>query len=323
MLDTFIKVIQTDLAFYQSIGLLLLSIILSAVISIPRKRQPLFYFIKLARSFSKRVNHSQRSSKQRAIAGILATTFLVFPSWFIITFFIELAAYPLFFETLILFLCLTDNGLMKASKHIAVLIHEGNTSDAKLKLANWCQRDTSSLSAVGLSKACIEKMVQIGSSTNGLVAGSFIVGGIELVLLVTLLKQLDYAWPHFDKQYRAFGTFAFILNKIINIIPYSLYLLMYSISSTKAASLLFKSMLSKNSRDLSSTAIELTALKLNIELGGPRIYQGEKQLTPKYQFGGLPTAHQILEAQQKLGMMNVIVIAGLMIYLLIHFALSI
>ena len=320
MLDTFLKAIQTDLAFYQSIGLLLFAIILSSLINIPRKHQPLFYFTELAKAFSKRVNRSERSSQQRAIAGTLAAIFLVFPIWFIITFFIELAAYPLFFETLILLMCLTNNGLLKESKNIAVAIHESNTNEAKSKLALWCQRDTSTLTAVGLSKTCIEKMVQIASTTTGLVIFSFIIGGAELTLLLTLLKQLDYAWPHLDNHYRAFGAFAFIINRVVNFVPYSLYLLIYSVSNRNAFKQLFKSTSSQG--DFCAKAIELSAVKLQIELGGPRIYKKNKQPTPKYKFGGFPTAHHIIEAQQKLGSMNLITIAGLMIYLAIHFAIS-
>ncbi len=322
MFDIFIKVIQTDLAFYQSIGILMFAIILSALVNIPRQKQPLYYFTELAKVFSKKVNRNERSTRQRAIAGALATFFLVIPLWFIITFIIELAAYPLFFETLILFLCLTNKGLLKESKNIAVAIHKNDTGDAKRRLAVWCQRETTNLSGVGLCKACIEKMVQISSTTNGLVIFSFIIGGAELTLLVTLLKQLDYAWPYFDNHYRAFGAFAFIINRIISFVPYSLYLLIYAINSGKALAELFRSVLSQSQDDFAATAVKITAIKLQIELGGPRIYQGDKQLTPKYKFGDFPKAQHIIQTQRKLGSMNVIVIAGLMFYLLFHFALS-
>ena len=246
MLDTFIKVIQMDLTFYQDIGLLLFSLIFSCLISIPRKHQPLNLFNLLAKKFSVKVNNFQRSPQQRVIAGTLTAIILVLPIWFIIVFFINLAAYPWFFETLLLFFCLNDNGLIKESKTIAVLIHSNKTQEAKLVLGRWCQRDTSPLSAVGLTKACIETLAKFSSITSTLVVFSFLAGGIETVLLLMLLKQLNFAWPHSNERYRYFGTMIFIVNKIFCFIPYSCFLFIFSFSSRKSLRTLFHSIINKS-----------------------------------------------------------------------------
>ena len=242
MFDTFLRAIQTDLAFYQNIGLLLLMVILSSLITIPRKYQPLYFYIEIAKRFSDKVNRPQRSAQQKAIAGSLAAIFLVLPCWFIVSFFIELAAFPLFFEALILFTCLADNGFIKASRRIAVLIHDGNTDKAKQDLSLWCQRDTSRLSPVGLNKACIEKMAQISSTTNGLVIVSFLIGGIDAVILITLLKQLDYAWPRANPAFNSFSALPFLINQLIFTLPYSIYLILFSLTNTKAVSKLLSAM---------------------------------------------------------------------------------
>ena len=68
--------------------------------------------------------------------------------------------------------------------------------------------------------------------------------------------------------------------------------------------------------------IELTALKLNVELGGSRLYQQQKHQTPKYTYGNHPTPQSIIQAQQMFGTMNILLIAGIMVFLFSHFAVS-
>ncbi|MBM7074276.1 cobalamin biosynthesis protein [Shewanella sp. 202IG2-18] len=323
MFDTFLRAIQTDLAFYQNIGLLLLMVILSSLIRIPRKYQPLYFYIEMAKRFSSKVNRPQRSAQQKAIAGSLSSIFLVFPIWFIISFFIELAAFPFFFEALILFICLADNGFIRESRRIAVLIHEGHTDSAKHNLSLWCQRETTSLSPVGLSKACIEKMAQISSTSSSLVIFSFLAGGIDAVMITALFKQLDYAWPQTNSAFKSFSALPFLINQIIFIIPYSVYLLLFSVTNMKALTQLMSSVMHKTKYGVYSKVIELTAIKLNVELGGPRIYQQQKQSTPKFKYGAHPTPQNVIQAQQKFSSMNVLMVAGIMIYLFSHFVFSI
>ena len=94
------QLVEIDGALFEGFLVLFFALLLARLAPLPREMQPLIWFSHLAKQLAAKVNRSERSPSQQATAGFLAMLLLVFPFWAIITFLLELAAFPWFFEFL-------------------------------------------------------------------------------------------------------------------------------------------------------------------------------------------------------------------------------
>ncbi|MCL1077649.1 hypothetical protein D5R81_06690 [Parashewanella spongiae] len=322
MLDTFLTKIQLDSIFYQQVGILLVAMLLAQFISVPRRKQPLYHFEQLAISFSQKVNHPNRSANQRIIAGTLAAISLVFPLWIVVIFLIELSIYPWFFEVLILFACMLDNGFSKTSSQIEQQLNQQNNAQAKKLLALWCQRDTNKLSAIGISKACIEKMAELGS-TNIIVVFGYLLGGTYLAVLLKMLKQLGLAWPSSNPHFHKFNALIHKINRIVLYVPNIAWsFLLLEPCKIRSWQLFFTKIIPFEMSGCNTLNMSLLAFRLNIELGGPRIYNAIKVSINKIEYGKLPSISDINKTVNIFELSNLIIISITMLTAVINFYLE-
>ncbi|MBQ4888666.1 cobalamin biosynthesis protein [Shewanella sp. MMG014] len=264
------QLLRSDGNLLKSCLVLFMALLISRVAPLSRHLHPIVWFHQFALLLSKKVNHPQRSAQQQLIAGIMATTLLVIPIWFIIYFILSLAAYPWFFDFLVLYFCISDAGFKPVAKDVISALEHGQKGLAKTYLSPWLMQNTASLSEMGICKATIERLLI--SPSYGTVATIlfYALGGTPLVLLLHLFKQLEHCWPNYVPQYRYFGAAVYWINRIAFAVPqwlWNLTLVLQGGLSNLGA--MFKK--SKNIQGVyGASSLYLGAKILQIELGGPQ-----------------------------------------------------
>lgn len=297
MVPEFAQQLLNDSPLYQGTMILFISLLLSKIAPLPRAVQPLVAFNFLAKEMAIKVNRHNRSHSQQIIAGALSSLILVFPFWAIITFLLQLAAFPWFFEFIILYICLNDENFNIVAEDVNRALNQEDKARARTILTPWLTRDTQELSDVGLSKATIEKLVT--APVYGTVASVlfFILGGASLVLAARMLKQLELCWLPINPKFRYFSRPVYLLNTLLFALPSFLWNLSLAVQGgPKSLASLFKPV-SVNGRiyhEIQTCAI--AASVLNIELGGPMKFNGVRVNTTKLNYGPLPKKNAIRDA---------------------------
>ncbi|GIU21671.1 cobalamin biosynthesis protein CbiB [Shewanella colwelliana] len=297
MLPDFTQLLANESPLYQGALTLLVAIVLAKLAPLPREAQAFYWFSLLAKSLAAKVNRRHRTASQQVTAGIMATILLVLPFWLIATFLVELAAFPWFFEFIILYLCLCDEQFHKVAEEVAQALKRDDKTSARRLLTPWMYRDTQELSEIGLVKATIERLVT--SPVYGSVATIlfFTLGGIPLVLGARMIKQLEYCWPSLNPRFSNFGRPVYYLSYGLYYLPTLCWNFSLAIQAGPKALLMLlrpKKSLYRVNNHLPSC--EIAAHALNIELGGPIKMNGTKIRVETIGDGPKPNADNLKPA---------------------------
>ncbi|MDD8059470.1 MULTISPECIES: cobalamin biosynthesis protein CobD/CbiB [Shewanella] len=268
------QLLSQDGGLLQSFCILFCALVLARFAPISRDLQPLLWFNRIAVLISTKVNHPERAVSQQLTAGILATLILIVPCGIIVSFLLNLAAYPWFFELIILYFCLCDSAFKPVAEKVVDAITSGHKQDAKQLLSPWVSQNTQVLSEVGLSKATIEKLFTTPIYGTIATIVFFALGGATMTLVVRMLRQLEHSWPPYHPHFHVFSSFICQFNRVIFFIP---TLLWHCSLAIQFGQLGFKSVWSSiiphaNSQQLNNQygSYALAANLLKIELGGPQ-----------------------------------------------------
>ncbi|QYJ76217.1 cobalamin biosynthesis protein [Shewanella sp. FJAT-52076] len=290
------QLIALDGALFEGFLIILCALPLARLAPLPREMQPLVWFGVLARELARKVNHPSRGPRQQLIAGIMATVLLVLPFWLIVAFLLDLAAFPWFFEFLILYLCLSDASFAQVAEEVQRALGHGDKDRARKLLSQYLSRDTTELSETGLAKATIEKLVTAPIYGTAGVVFFYALAGAPMVLLVRMLKQLELVWPPMSPDFRAFVAPVNQLVLALLYIPAWLWSLTLAIVGGPSG---FKALLTPRRWQPLSNAMRaayVAATVLNTELGGPHKYRGSRVAIDKVGKGPLPDTAKIGEA---------------------------
>ncbi|MCG9962724.1 cobalamin biosynthesis protein CobD/CbiB [Shewanella cutis] len=291
------QLVEIDGALFEGFLVLFFALLLARLAPLPREMQPLMWFSHLAKQLAAKVNRPERAPSQQATAGFLAMLLLVFPFWAIIAFLLELAAFPWFFEFLVLYLCISDAGFSQVADEIAKALKREDNASAKKLLQSWVVRDTDNLSEVGLTKATIEKLATAPIYGTASTIFFFAIAGAPMVLAVRMIKQLELSWPPIQPKYQYFCRTVHTLSTALLAIPAWLWSLSIAIQGgPKALALLFRT--SKNHPALRGyvMSVSLVANILRIELGGPQKFSGQRIDVAKVVYGPQPHHEMIAPA---------------------------
>ncbi|MCK8043715.1 cobalamin biosynthesis protein [Shewanella sp. 1CM18E] len=296
MVPEFTKIFSQDSQLYTGALVLLVSILLARIAPLPRSLQPLEWLSQVAKNLSLKVNHNGRANSQQLIAGTLAMLLLIVPFWAVISFFIELAEFPWFFEAVTIYLCLQDDHFRYIANEVVILIKRDNKVRARSLLEPWLNRSTQSLSNVGLCKATIERLST--TSIYGTVSAIlfYAIGGVPLLIVARMLKQLEFCWPIYNPQYRYFGMPVYALSTLLHFIPAKLWTLSLAIQGgPQSLAALFNPKVNGVPMNEYQTS-EVVACALNIELGGPVKFNSVKVDMPKVSYGRHPNEDDVKSA---------------------------
>ena len=291
------QLIQQDGELFSRFLVLFSAIVLSRAAPLPKHIQPMFWLSRLAKEFARKANHPHRASSQQVTAGFLASTMLIVPFWVICAFLLELAAFPWFFEFIILYLCLSDACFRQFANEIHGAIKRKDKVEARNLLGHWVAQDTQTLSEIGLAKTTIEKLA--AAPVYGLVSTIFYytIAGAPLVLAARMIKQLELSWPVVNPRYQYFGRSIYLFNTGLQLIPNFLWgLTLASLSGPEGFKAFFRFKHANASIALDQQINAITASSLKIELGGPRMYAGKKAAVPKLIYGPKPGLADIKRA---------------------------
>lgn len=285
-----------DIQILQLFGLLIVALLCARFISLPTRYDPLYWFGELARQMAAKVSHPDRPASQQYIAGMLAIVLLVLPFWSIVSFIPLLAAYPWFFELLILYLCFNDNGLNQQLSQIADAVDKGNNHLARQLLSGRVPQSVDKLSGVGLSKTAIELALTTPVSHLITISLAYFAGGAAVALLVRMLLELAKQWPAYAPIFCSFGKPAWWLARLLLFVPAQIWKLLLALQGGPGAmAQVFTPQGQTNSRQLNA-CIPIGAKVLQLELGGPQMFGDDKIRLPKTGPAVLPQASDIIRA---------------------------
>ena len=273
-MDDLLKILSSGqlLSLYS----VLVVVCLEKRLSIPDKIHPLTFFQLLAKRMAYKVNKQQPGNKlQQSIAGTLAPLVLLTPLIVIIAMLLYLAEFPLFFDTLLLFVALRFQPIITHSKKIALAIKHNKNTLAKHQLQDMVLRETAKLSPFGLTKACIETMLLRFSHQYCAVLLLYLVGGGLLAISYSLLLVLSQSWSPRLTAYVYFGRPAGFVVNILQWLPARISACCLILSQGPLRG--WQAILSKNLFQPSRFVIlDAAGRALNIELGGPLYYNQQK-----------------------------------------------
>jgi adenosylcobinamide-phosphate synthase len=232
--------------------------------------QPFKGFCFLAKQLASKVKHNDRAPSQQLTAGMLASLLLLFPFWAIISFMLSLAAYPWFFEFLVLYLCLSASNFTPTAKDIVIALNNKRPATAKVLLKDWVSHDTQGLSEVGISKASITQLLtRPGYGTvSGIVF--FAIGGVPLVLAACMFRLLELSWPPYTPEFTHFSRFIYRINRLLFWLPTKMWNFSLAIQGGRNG---FKALLAprKTRQALNGfSSLYIGSQVLQVELGGPQ-----------------------------------------------------
>ena len=236
-----------------------------------------FTLLELAfKGIAQRVYRPSYHHRYQLLSGALAFTL---PLVVLITLLMGLSLLafpPQWLGGLILYLCL-DTQTTKRAKRIAILLNQQQKATARQLLSIMVNRDVTQLSSIGITKACIDSTVLRLVRHYYLIVIFYLLGGPIMALSYKLLLIFNHAWRN---DLKPNSPFMIPLNSLLAWIE---WLPIRGFIGLVALSLNFKKVCHylKNYAHFfhqrsSGWILSLFAANLNVQLGGPCIYHGEK-----------------------------------------------
>ena len=280
--------------------ILLAALLLEAWLPIPARWKP-SALIPLLQRLVRRVNPKQSSPKQQWMAGLLLPLVVIIPSLIASWSMRNLAPWEMLFDMLLLTWLLESQPLKEGLLAVRQLLQQDKLALARLQLSRWVLRDTQSLSNMGVCKAAIEMSILRLLSQWFTVAFGYLLLGIHGALFCRLIQLLAQSCNMKLAANRLCGEFTARMLQTLNTIPVLILVLLqiflpHGFSGVKNA---FRQC---RYWPAVTTGMLLSGYgtNLNLGLGGPRFYVGEKIRYPRIGGTQEPTSASLLLAYQRL-----------------------
>ncbi|MBV2129583.1 cobalamin biosynthesis protein CobD/CbiB [Arsukibacterium indicum] len=276
----------------------LLALLASRWFTLPGTRVPFTGLAVILQRLAKKVHPDiNRSAFQQQLSGSLALLLILALGIALTYGFYLVSELPLVLDALILYFCLGNRATLKNAAAVAESINRQQLTLARDRAKPLLLRDRQNLSAMGLSKACIESVLQHNAANLIAVIFWFLIGGGLMTLAYTLLQVAARQWNSKLPYYRHFGRTAarwyqvavapgLIISAILLAVQTGL---IAAWRNYRNAGSLFLNM---PSRLLLATG----ASALKCKLGGPAFYAGSKTARQRLGSGTEPGANDILRS---------------------------
>ncbi len=289
------------------------------ILPIPRSSQPAILWHKFAEILASKVNTNSNYS-QSIISGTLAWMLMIIPALVICIALKPLMWQPQLYELALLLLALDWRSQEQLANQIGRALASEDKKLARNLLSPYVNRETDTLSSVGLGKASAETII-MGFGRNVVVVLFWyaLLGGIG-AFIYRLMIELARTWSPSRASFQPFGLPAIRAVALIEFIPLRLFSLLIVLGNKFGHS--FKTMLMQSRAwPLPGPAWLLCSVgsKLELSLGGPAIY-GEKKVV-RAKIGGrvVPAAIHLAQIKTLLAWRILIwIIAESLILFLVH-----
>ncbi|SNY53999.1 adenosylcobinamide-phosphate synthase [Arsukibacterium tuosuense] len=276
--------------------MVLLALLTSRWLVLPGARAPVKGLAVLLQRLAKKVHPDiSRSHFQQQLSGTLALLLVLALTLAIAYCFYLVSELPLVLDVLILYFCLGSRLSLQQAAAVADSINRQQLTLARERARPLLLRDRQNLSAMGLSKACIESLLLQNAANLIAVLFWFLIGGGLMALAYTLLQIAARQWNSKLPHYRYFGRTAARCYQLAVAPGLLISALLLAVQTGlsgawrnyRATDALF---FNWPSRILLATG----ASALGRKLGGPAYYAGSKTARQRLGSGTEPTANDIL-----------------------------
>lgn len=301
-------------ALEQPLSLLLLALLLEWWLPIPMSWRP-SALVPLLGRLALKVNPKGRPARQQTLAGLLTPLVILLPALLAYWSLSNLAVYEPALDLLLLLWLLESRPIKGEQLALTQLLKADKLAMARLQLGRWCQRETGNLSQMGTCKAAAEMVaLRLLGQWFG-VAVWFLLLGLPGALTFRLLQLMNQAFSPKRPQQRLFGEFSARFYRVLLSVPGLLlawWLLLFP-GGGAAALALWKQ--ARHWPAFGSGAL-LAALGagLNLQLGGPRFYHGQKVRQARLGGQGEPGPQDIGRVRRRLSLAAwslILLLAGL------------
>ncbi|WP_241238794.1 cobalamin biosynthesis protein [Colwellia sp. Arc7-635] len=269
--------ILTSPNMYSAAVTLLLLIALKAIVGQFITQHPLAFFSFYCQRLADKVNKTSSSPRQQNISGLIAILVTLVPLLVILWLFEAFIEVYWLWHALLLYLALGSFGLSKTNKLVARDLVANNNYQAKQKIAPFLLRDTEPLSALGISKACIEMQLLRSSQLLVCVGFYYLVFGPLAALTFRLLLEMHYAWNIKIARFAHFGAAVNHIVKLLQWLPSRLFSLLLLLGTVGQNTLLsWRLIRGKFFQTDNNILLHILALGLEIKLSGVAMYNGSK-----------------------------------------------
>lgn len=280
----------------QPLWVVLLVVLIERLWLWPVAYHPLSFFRLLASRMADKVNRRDADPYQQRLSGTLAPLVLLIPILICIGLFIMLAEYPVFFDGILLLIALYFRPVLQNLKRAEQALKNNKKALARDLSARLLLRQTSSLSAMGLSKALTETTILRFCYQFCTPLFWYFIGGGLAALCYRILYEFSQAWNTRQHRFRYFGQPVGLIVKAFQVLPVYLGLFTLMLAESISGALAGHKALNRGSC-FHSRILALAGGAMKLQLGGPAYYDGQKRRAPKCGGSRLPQIGDIRRAR--------------------------
>lgn len=266
----------------------------------PARFHPLVGFGRIADQLETRLNDTSNTALQQKQRGLMAWILLVLlPA---LATGLMLSILPpelqLLSGIIVLYIAIGGRSLQEHAERVHKDLQHENLADARQHVSWLVSRDTRQLDEAGVSKACIESVLENGNDALFAPIFWFCVLGPAGAILYRVANTLDAMWGYRTTRYLNFGRAAAKLDDALNYIPARLTALGYAlVGKTSLALSSWKTQAPSWDSPNAGPVMAAGAGALGIILGGAADYHGATEERPALGAGKFPRTDDISRAQ--------------------------
>ncbi|MEI8610929.1 cobalamin biosynthesis family protein [Enterovibrio sp. Hal110] len=249
---------------------------------VPPSSNPLSLWRRVADAIADKVNHPDDEPQQRKLAGALAFGIMWLTLAVALIALKQLVWIPWLFDLLLLWLVLGWRPIVNQTQQLEQALAREDKPAARTLLAETLNRDTQSLSGVGIAKAsCETLLLGYARQVVGVLFWYALLGGIG-AFLYTLVVLLARTWPTRREEFAEFGLFSAAFLSVLDWVPTRLFALLIAAGHRfEPAMLAIRDNEKRWVTSGSDWVLSATGAKFQLSLGGPAIYDNQKITRPK------------------------------------------
>ncbi|MCL9781116.1 cobalamin biosynthesis family protein [Vibrio sp. S4M6] len=276
------------------------AVLFNFILPIPKNAHPIALWHKFAELLAEKVNNNTNHS-QSLISGTLAWALMCLPALAVLIALQPLVWESHLFELALLILALDWRNNDKLAHQLISALAKNDKETAKATLQPFVNRDTATLSQLGLGKASTETLIMgYGRNVIGVLFWYAFLGGIG-AFFYRLVAELARAWSPSRQEFVPFGSPAIAVLATLDFIPLRIFAALISIGSRFIKTWQLIRMQSA-SWPLPGPGWLLIAVggKLELSLGGPAMYNKRKSVRAKVGGRIAPAAIHLSQVQKLL-----------------------
>ncbi len=266
------------------------ALLLQFILPIPRYSHPAILWHKFAEVLADKVNTNSNYS-QSIISGTLAWLLMIIPALIVCIALKPLVWQPQLYELALLILALDWRNNSQLSDKIGKALSKEDKVGARKLLEPFVNRETNTLSTIGLGKAAAETIIMGFSRNVVVVLFWYAIAGATGAFIYRLMAELARAWSPSRRSFHPFGLPIVRAVAFIEFVPLRLFSLLI-IAGNQSAKAVNAIKTQSRSWPLPGPAWVLCAIggKLELALGGPAIYSEQKVVRAKIGGRVVPSA---------------------------------